>query len=167
MKITFDINLNSGHLFRFYMYQAYTGMQGIVSVILCILGFIMAGISAKSGHMANTMMYLVFGLVFLLYVPGALYMRSKSNLKKNQVFGNTLHFDISEEGIRVSQNGDSGELMWDQIYKMITVKNLILIYTNRVNAYILPIEQIGRQYSNLRKLAMEQLEKCRVRMREQ
>ena len=50
---------------------------------------------------------------------------------------------------------------------LITVKNLILIYTNRVNAYILPIEQIGRQYSNLRKLAMEQLEKCRVRMREQ
>ena len=94
-------------------------------------------------------------------------MRSKSNLKKNQVLANTLHFDISEEGIRVSQNGDSGELMWDQIYKMITVKNLILIYTNRVNAYILPIEQIGRQYSNLRKLAMEQLEKCRVRMREQ
>ena len=88
MKITFDINLNSGHLFRFYMYQAYTGMQGIVSVILCILGFIMAGISAKSGHMANTMMYLVFGLVFLLYVPGALYMRSKSNLKKNQVLAN-------------------------------------------------------------------------------
>ena len=167
MDISFDINLKSEHLFRFYMYQAYTGMQGIVSIILCVLGFVMAAVSAKSGSSLNTIMYIVLGLIFLIYVPGALYMRSKSNLKKNEVLSNTLHFDISEEGIRVSQKDDSGELMWDQIYKMITIKDLVLIYTNRVNAYILPLDQIGQQYSDLRKLAMDQLEKCRVRMKEQ
>jgi hypothetical protein len=41
----------------------------------------------------------------------------------------------------------------------------VLIYSNRVNAYIIPREQLGNQYEDLKAIAKEQLESYRFRMR--
>jgi hypothetical protein len=56
-------------------------------------------------------------------------------------------------------------LGWKEIYKMISTKSQVLIYSNRVNAYIIPREQLGDQYEDLKAIAKEQLEKYRFRMR--
>lgn len=52
MNTAFDIKLEAKDLFRFNMYQTYTGLQGWISIILGILAFVMAG--TTFGH-AETM----------------------------------------------------------------------------------------------------------------
>ena len=47
---------------------------------------------------------------------------------------------------------------------MKTAGELLLIYTNRINAYILPLEQVGEKYDALSKLAHAKLEKYRIKM---
>jgi type IV secretory pathway VirB2 component (pilin) len=165
MKVSFDVQLTSKDLFRFNMYQTYTTTQGPVSIILAILVFVMAGTSIRSGAADYGVLYIVVGIVFLAYIPLTLWTRAKQTMKKNEVLAGVLHYTVSAEGIEVSQKDDTGMLGWKEIYKMISTKSQVLIYSNRVNAYIIPREQLGDQYEDLKAIAKEQLESYRFRMR--
>lgn len=163
--IAFDVQLQPKDLFRFNIHQTYTTMQGPVSVVLAILVFVMSGVTFSKGEMGYGALYLGIGILFLVYIPFTLWTRAHQVLKKNAVLSGVLHYEISEKGIEVSQDGDSGVLEWKQIYKMISTGKQVLVYSNRVNAYIIPREQLGSQYDALKALAETQLEKYRVRMK--
>lgn len=54
MKASFDVTLSPKDLYRFNMYQTYTGFQDGVPLRLEILGFVMAGISFQNGKTSLT-----------------------------------------------------------------------------------------------------------------
>ena len=72
MNTAFDIKLEAKDLFRFNMYQTYTGLQGWISIILGILAFVMAGITFGHAETMYTILYIGVGILFLVYVPGSL-----------------------------------------------------------------------------------------------
>ena len=86
-------------------------------------------------------------------------------MKKNEVLANPLHFSMTAKSIVVTQGEETGELPWEQVYKLISTKRQILIYSSRINAYIIPREQVADKYEALRTLAAEQLPDYRIRMR--
>lgn len=165
MEVSFDVKLTPKDLFRFNLYQTYTTSQGPVSIILAVLVFVMAGVSFRDGSVSYGVLYLVVGIAFAVYIPVTLWSRAKQTIKKNAVLSGTLHYHISEAGIEVSQDGDSGVLEWKQIYKMVSTQKSVLVYSNRVNAYIIPREQLGDKYDTLAQLANKMLEKHRVKMK--
>ena len=165
MKASFDVKLQPQDLYRFNLYQTYTGMQGLVSIVLGILGFVMAGICFQKGTYSYTVLYIGVGILFLLYIPVALWFRAKATLKTNQVLANTLHYEVSEKNIHVTQGKETGDMEWDWVYKIVADKKQILIYTNRKNAYIIPKEQIGDQYEAFRQIAESRLETYKLRMK--
>ena len=63
------------------------------------------------------------------------------------------------------QGEEKGELPWDQVYKMIATKRHILIYSNRINAYIIPREQAKEQWDTIWEIAKKQLPPYRIRMK--
>ena len=44
-------------------------------------------------------------------------------------------------------------------------KDMVLVYTNRINAYIIPKAQLGESYKELSTLAHKKLEKYRIKMK--
>ena len=63
MKAEFDVQLQPKDLYRFNMFQTYTGMSGIISIALGILACVRAGLSpakpdALQGYL---LMYIVRG----------------------------------------------------------------------------------------------------------
>lgn len=165
MSVEFDIKLTLKDVYRFNMYQAYSGSQGWIAGILAILLFIKAVNSYGTVSVTYTLLYAALAVVFLLYIPVGLYMRSKKRLESSEALRNTLHYAVSDSGIVATQGEESGELKWDQIYKMIATKSNVLIYSNRINAYVIPREQLGEKYTALAELANKNLEKHRVKMR--
>lgn len=165
MEVQFDIKLEPKDLFKFNMRQGYTSSQGIISIIvpIAIMGYaIFAGSASDIMHL---IINIALALLFLFYLPITYSVRSKAVLKKNAVLANTLHYCISEKNIKVTQGEESGELEWDQIYKMVSTKNYIYIFTSRINAYIIPIHQTDGQYNQIVEIAKEKLEKYRVNMK--
>ena len=134
MNTAFDIKLEAKDLFRFNMYQTYTGLQGWISIILGILAFVMAGTTFGHAETMYTILYIGVGILFLVYVPGSLWMRANATIKTNAVLAGTLHYEVSEECIRVTQGEESGELPWEAVYKIVANDKQVLIYSNRVNA---------------------------------
>lgn len=165
MNISFDIQLKPMDLYRFNIRQTYTSMQGPISIILGILAFVMSGIAFYNASIFRGIVYLLVGVLFIVYIPLSLWLRANKVLRTNSVLAGVLHYTVSEKGIEVAQGEETGELPWDYIYKMISTKKQVLIYSNRVNAYIIPIEQLGDSYEPLKEIAQQKLEKYRIRIK--
>ena len=162
MKLEFDIQLIEKDLFDFNIYQIYRSAQGIVSILLAIIVWVMSAVTFSNGSIAYGVMYIVGGFVFLLYIPVSLKLRVKVTLKTNEVLSGVLHYEVTEDAICVSQGEEKAELKWEQIYKFVANKKRVLVYSNRVNAYIIPREQITDKYDDFVEIAKSKLEKYRL-----
>lgn len=166
MKVTLDIKLDAKDLYKFNILQAYRGMQGFLSILLPILVFAYAVTTFGQVSMGSTLVYVGLGIVFLVYVPVSLWLRVNKIMKdENNAISKTLHYEFEEESIHVSVEEESVEFKWENIFQMKTMGNMVLVYTNRINAYILPMEQVGSKYEALSKLAHAKLEKYRIKMK--
>lgn len=158
MPIKFDINLDIKDMYRFSMYHTYTGIHGIMSIAIAILAFVVAGTTWGDVELTYSILYVCFGFAFLFYMPATLYLRAKRQIFMSEELKNTLHYSIDEAGIKVTQNGAEAQLPWKQVYKITATKNNVLIYSNRINAYIIPKTQLGEQYAALKEVAKAHLE---------
>lgn len=165
MPLEFDIKLESRDMFRFNMYQTYSGFSGWSSILFAIALFGLAIYSYGDVSLTRTVMYVLIGIVLLVYMPGTLWLRAKQSIKASPVLSNTLHYVVDGDGFTVTQGEASGVLAWKQIYKMVATKHLVLVYSNRINAYVIPRKQLGDLYVPLAKLAREKLPKYRFRMK--
>ena len=166
MKVSFDIKLTANDLFKFNIMQAYKGMQGFLSILLPVLVFAYAGTTFGEVSLGSTIVYIGLGILFLVYVPISLWLRvNKIISDQNNALSKTLHYDFEEEIIRVSVGEEQVEFKWENIFQMKSTKDLVLLYTNRMNAYILPKIQLGEQYSHLSSLAHKKLENYRIKMK--
>ena len=161
--IEFDITLSQKDMYRFNLYQTYTGFQGWFSIVAAIL-FVAAGIIYGKTNMMYGIFYVVCGVILLVYLPIGLYLRSKRRFMTTDSLKKPLHYQVGEEGIMVSREEEHATLPWEQVYKIAANKKQVLIYSNRVNAFVIPREQLGEQYRPLTELAVGKLPKYRVKV---
>lgn len=165
MKLEFDVKLTANDLFLFNIKQAYRGMQGILSIILPILVFAYAKTTWGEVSIGSTLVYVGLGILFLVYVPISLWLRVNKSIKDpNNALSKTLHYVFSEKCIQVSVEAEQVEFQWENIFQLKKSGKQLLIYTNRINAYILPLEQLHGKYEELAKLAHTKLDKHRISM---
>lgn len=165
MKTEFDITLTSQDMYRFHMYHTYSGIHGISSIIIAIVLFFVAVKTYGSVEVTYTIMYAVFGVIFLVYMPWNLFLRAKRQLLTSEVLRNALHYVVDETGIHTSQKEASADLPWEQIYKIVSTKHNVLVYSNRINAYVIPKSQITQQYEAFRQIAGAHLPDYRFKMK--
>ena len=165
MSAEFEVTVTQQDMFQFNIYHAYHGVQGILATMVGIWVLITAGITFGKVSPMYTVLYLILGIVFLVYVPANLYLRSKHQIKSSETLQHALHYKIDEAGVHVSQGEQTADLEWKQIYKMVSNKNQLLIYSSRVNAYIIPKSQIGEQYGVFLQIAGGHLPKYRYKVK--
>lgn len=165
MPIEFEITLDVKDMYRFNLYQTYSGFQGIFSIAAALAVWALAVVTRGRVTPAYTALYAVFGVIFLVYLPATLYLRSKAGLAKSEALRGPLHYRVDEAGFHVSQGDASADLAWKQIYKMVATKSNVLVYSSRINAWVIPRNQLGAQYEPLAGLANDRLETFRVKMK--
>lgn len=165
MNCEFDIKLTVKDMYRFSMYHSYSGIQGITSIVIAVLAFFVAGRTYGSVETMYTVLYVVFGVLFLTYMPVHLYLRAKQQILTSEVFKNPLHFQVTGEKITSSQNGQTADLPWEQIYKVVETKSNILVYSSRINAFVLPKSQLQDAYGPLREIMREKLPGYRLKLK--
>lgn len=164
-EVSFDIKLSPEDLYRFNMYQNYTSANGIVSILVGLISFVMAGIAWNSRSFQYMLLYILVGILILFYIPVTLWGRAKHTIKTNEVLAGTLHYTLTQEAVCVTQKDQTGELPWDQIYKMVCTGRQVLIYSNRINAYIIPKEQLGTKFDDVVRIARKQLPPYRFKVK--
>ena len=165
MKIEFDVKVTEKDLYSFNLEQAYKGSQGWISLLFAVLLVAAAIISGQKGDIMYTVIYIVVGVLVLLYVPFSLKSRVRMVMKTSEVFAKPLHFEIDGTNINVSQGDETAQLPWEQVYRFVANDKRILIFSNRKNAYILTKDQLGDSFGQLIDLASKTLEKYRLKLK--
>ena len=115
MRLEFDITLTAKDMFRFNLYQTYTGASGWISVIAAVVCFAAAGTKYSERGASYTVLGILLGALILFYMPVTLYLRSKQRIAASEVLKNSLHYCVDGEGISVTQGDADAKLMWDQV----------------------------------------------------
>ena len=131
-----DIKISDKDLYDYMMAHSYNSASGILGS--CV-GGLMVVVALLNGHW----IYLICGVVLLLYLPFNLRIKSKQQALNNPAFQKTLHYTLDEEGITISLGEERQSQKWSDMYKAISTNRSIIVYTSRVNATIFPRKQLG------------------------
>ena len=154
----FDVKINSGDLYDYMMKHTYSKPAGLLgSTVGAIM--ILAGLS--KGHI----LFIIMGVVLLVYLPYTLFIKSKSQ-SLNPVFQNPLHYVVDDEGIRISQGEVEQTVKWEDMSKAISTTKSIIIYTNNVNAWIFPKRDLGDQTVGLIQMISTHMDASKIKIRQ-
>lgn len=163
MKSEFKIQITTGSMYHFLMYSMYHGFGGIFSVILSavLIGYYVL----NRTEVVNSWMYLLFGILFLVYEPWTLYTRAAKQAKLNPVFKAPLSYEVSENGIKVMQNDQVNEVAWESVMKVRETGQSLLVYTGKKYAFIWVKKQMKEEEMAVRELLKEYVPAARRKMK--
>ena len=147
-NLKFSVKISQQDLYKFNLFHIYRSSQGILSVVLFVLLIAVWLMRFSVLSPLYRMFYPLVAVVVLLYIPMSLKLRVKAQMTQ-EVFQFPLTYELIETGIKVSSpaSEEPAELPWEYIYKVSTWKEYLLIYSNRINAYIIPKDDIKDVYA--------------------
>ncbi len=138
MKVEFDVKITAADLYDYMLSHTYSGFSGLFGSIVGAL-FIILYVSMKT-----QILYLFAGVVILLYIPCSLFLRAHKQVALNETFKKPLHYVLTDEGVTVSQGENEMFQEWDVVYKAKSTNRSLLVYTSKVNAWIFPKKDLGK-----------------------
>ena len=135
-RLEFDVRIKQRDLYDYMLRHAYHSAQGLLGSCVGVLAIFMF----LSNHQV---LYLIMGIVILLYLPWTLYLKSGQQAANNPAFKEPLHYVLDEEGISVSQGEVTQMQKWENMHRAVSTSKSIIVYTSRVNACIFPRRELG------------------------
>ena len=164
-KIELDVTMTGRDMYRFNLYHIYHGSQGMISIVLAVLLAAVAILRWGDETLMVNVLYLLAGVVILLYVPLTLWLKVKKQMKTSAVYREPVHYTFDEQGITTRFQDQSVTLPWLQLYKIVSTRHMVLLYGGRIRANVIPRDQLGDQYEALYTLAKSQVDSYRFKMK--
>lgn len=155
-----DVQVDTRVLYDYMLYHMYHGMAGILGTMVGL--FLVAYYIGYGG----SLLYLIGGIVVILYLPVSLYMTAKKQALTNPAFKEPLHYAFTEEGIEVSQGDAHDSMKWSGMQKAVSTGKSIILYTSKVNASIFPRKACGDQVINLISIIATHMPPQKVKIRQ-
>lgn len=162
-KISFKAKVDTKHLYEFQMYHSYHSFQGILSVVVAILCLIAGFTSIGRIALTYTMIYFLFMFLFIVYMPVSLFLRAKRQSLLSDVFKEGLEYTMDENGIVTRFKKEKAELSWDKVTKVRQSKHNLMIYSSRINVYVIPKEEMGDQMDQVLELLKKHIPAGRMK----
>lgn len=138
MEMEFDVKVTAGVLYDYLLFHTYTSFSGMLGTLVGVF-LIMAFVSTKY------VIYLIAGVVLIIYLPGALFLRAMQQVQNTPAFKLPLHYKMTDEGVSVSQGESEERQSWDSCVKAVSTGKSIILYTTRTTASIFPKKDLGDQ----------------------
>ncbi len=153
-----DVKIEAKDLYDYMMAHTYNSPSGI-------LGSCVGGLGVVFGLMTKQWIFLILGIVLLVYLPWTLNLKSKQQALNNPVFKEALHYTLNEEGLTVSQGENVQSQAWTDMYKATSTAKSIIVYTSPVNATIIPRRALGENLSQCIEIISTHMPPSKVKIR--
>ena len=158
MKIEFDVQMTVSKMYDYMLYHTFRSFSGIMGEVV--------GIMLIACYFAShKILYLLAGIVVVLYLPIALYINAKKQVMLNPVFKTPLHYILDEEGITVSSGDATDSQKWSDMHKAVSTGKSLIIYTNKINACIFPKSDLGNKLADVIKMISTHMDAKKVVIR--
>lgn len=158
MNIEFDVQMTTSKMYDYMLYHTFRSFSGIMGEVVGIM--LIACYFA-----AQKPLYLIAGIVVVLYLPIALYINAKKQVTLNPVFKIPLHYTLNDEGITVASGDATDSQKWEDMHKAVSTGKSIIIYTNKINACIFPKEDLKEKLPDVIKMISTHMDPKRVTIR--
>lgn len=135
-QLEFDVKITCNDLYDYMLHHTYHSAQGLLGTCL---GALFIFVFLKNSQP----LYLIMGIVLILYLPWTLYLRSAKQVQNNPAFKEPLHYVLDEEGIHISQGEITECQKWQDMHKAVATGRSMIVYTSRVRACIFPRKQLA------------------------
>lgn len=119
MRYEFDFQMDENTLGDFYKSHNTGGflwpMIGVFAIGLAI-------ISGGTTPISYRLLYVLFGLLFIFYIPFDLKRKAKKQVKTNPYYAQPIHYILDEEGVTTIQGENEAKVTWDKFSKVKTDK---------------------------------------------
>ncbi len=156
--VEFDVKMTAGDLYDFLLRHNYNSLSGLLASILGALGVIV-------GLSTHYWIYLILGVVILVYLPWALLIKSKQAVVSNPIFKETMHYTLDENGISMTQGETTGTLKWEDCLKAVSTSRSIMVYTAKNAATIFPKNQLKDKTTDVIEMISTHMPPAKVKIR--
>lgn len=167
-KYDIEVGLNWKDLYKFNIYYSYRR----VSTWICnLLGLVAIGYgiwSISSGSITYCLCYILLGCLIIFYSPISLISVSKRLVKAPSILSQKFEYIFCEGGVKVAfvdpdkkdQNDakTTNYVKWNEIYKAVSRKDVLYIFTGPRRASILPYSELAGKDNQIKELLKSKLE---------
>lgn len=149
MPVKVQVKMDAESMIDFMLYHIYASAAGVITIILGVLniGLGIAFASRKEFlYMAGAF---AFALVVLVIYPQTIRNRVKRQMERLENKEAPVTYTFSDEGVETVTREDSGMAEWSVFRKVVSRKNLLLLYDDKKQAVILPVDQIQEEYQQI------------------
>ena len=145
MKYEFDFQMDEKTLGDFYTKSS---SGGYMWPIIGGFAILLALISGGTTPVAYRILYVVFGLLFILYIPFDLKKKAKKQIKTNPYYAEPIHYILDEEGVMTIQGEKEAKVTWDKFSKVKLTKRSMFLYMRNKNACVFSLDVFGKDLDN-------------------
>ncbi|MDE7432822.1 MAG: YcxB family protein [Lachnospiraceae bacterium] len=154
--IEIKTKITKKELYEFIMNNNYVSVRGVVSVLFSLISTVGTIYYWNSFSNLQRVLMLFMSLMFTVITPVEYYIRAGRQVKKN--FKDEMTYSFDEEGITIKIRDESSSLPWSEVMKVISTRNLIVVYFTPIRAFIIPKNNIN-EFDVLKEM-MEQNTNC-------
>ncbi len=154
-----DVQIDASALYDYFLrhiYNSFSGMLGTFVGIVMVMLYIMKD--------ANVL-YLIFGIVVILYLPVSLYLTARTQAMQAS-FQTPLHYAFYENGVEVSQGETKQMQAWENMFKAVSTSKSIILYTGKNAASIFPRRDLGEDAYALIQVISTHMDPKKVKIKE-
>lgn len=141
-----DAEFTDKHMISFVVNHTYRSPFMIIMTIIGIIFPIYAMINGNGNRIFN----IACLLIFAAFIPYSTYMRGKSSKSANPAYQEVFHYMVDEWGLHLEINKDAVDVSWDRIIRMVWLKEIVVLYTGKNNAFLIPYECMGSQQDEIK-----------------
>ena len=156
--IELDVKIEAKDLYDYLLMHHYNSPAGI-------MGSTLGAVMIVTAFLTNQWVFLVGGIALLAYLPWTLFIKSRQQALNNPVFKKSLHYVMDEEGISISQDGQTAKQSWEDMVKAVSTGRSIILYTSKINATIFPKAQMGDKKTAVIEMISTHMPPSKVKIR--
>lgn len=144
MRYEFDFQMDEKTLCDFYMRSNMGGIPSIFWPMLGCVAIVLAIISGGATPISYRLLYAIFGLLFIFYIPWDLKRKAKKQIKTNPYYAQPIHYVFDEEGITTIQGEQEASVAWSNFSKIKLTKKSVFLYMRNRNACVVSLDVFGK-----------------------
>ena len=145
MKYEFDFQMDEKTLGDFYTSHNMGGVSGLLWPLLGVFAIVLAIISGDTTPISYRIIYVLFGFLFVFYIPFDLKRKAKKQVKTNPYYAQPIHYILDEEGVTTIQGENQAKVTWDKFSKIKLTKKSMFLYMRNKNACVFSLNVFGKE----------------------
>jgi hypothetical protein len=171
IKIFSKLGLNDYIRLNFQI--SFTKVMYIIMSILGVLLVLIAGgllmhdliYPNHTGDHSSACFVFIYGLALVVYLPTAIYFRSRKIFSTNQRIQEEMMYEFSETGIKITGISFNSQYDWSKIFKIKRVNNILLLFQDKLVANIINLDTVNAtDYNRLKELILSKKLNIKIKL---